>query len=263
MKRIQIISGSPRPKGNTYKMMQLIETRLHELGEYSIEWLFLKQASLKYCKGCLQCMKKGETHCPCKDDSDVIKERLLCADGIIFASPVYVHTVSALMKNFFDRFAWMCHRPRCVGKSALLVVTTELSGIDETLECMAFPVNTWGMTVAAKVGAVYRSFETNPAYRAHIEHRFRQAADRFHHQLQTLTMDYAMPKLAFFHLMKRKVTLHKDMLPYDYQFWKDNGWIDRRFYDDTNVPVLKNKIAETMVKIRAGSLWKKQAVQSE
>ncbi len=260
MKNILIVSGSPRPKGNTYKMMQLIENRMHELGDYTFEWLYLKNADLKYCKGCLQCMKKAESHCPCKDDAEIIKEKLLSADGIVFASPVYVHTVSALMKNFFDRFAWMCHRPRCVGKSALLLVTTELSGMDETLDYMAFPINTWGMTIADHVGAVYPSFKDNPVYHNRIENRFNQAADKFHHQLQTLTTDYSLPKLAFFHLMKFKVTLHKKMLPYDYQFWADNGWLDKSFYDDSHVPKLKSSIAKAMVKLRANSILKKAGV---
>ena len=46
-----------------------------------------------------------------KDDALMIREEMLNADGLIFVSPVYAHQVTALMKNFIDRFAYVLHRP--------------------------------------------------------------------------------------------------------------------------------------------------------
>lgn len=257
MKSILIISGSPRPKGNTYKIMQHIQAEMESLGTYTYEWVFLKKVNLGFCKGCLNCMKKGEEHCPCNDDALEIRDKLLAADGIVFLTPVYVHTVSALLKNLYDRFAWCCHRPRLLGKSALLLVTTELSGIDETLAYMAFPANAWGLTIADAVGVVYPTFQSNPQYRAQKEIRLQSAAQSFHTQLHAEKRDFSMPRLAFFHLMKKKVTLHKDVLPYDYQFWRDNSWLEKSFYDETGLPKLKNRIARTLVSFRAGTMLKK------
>jgi multimeric flavodoxin WrbA len=257
MKSILIISGSPRPKGNTYKIMQRIQAEMASLGTYTYEWLSLKKKNLGYCKGCLNCMKKSEDHCPCRDDALEIRDSLLAADGIVFLTPVYVHTVSALLKNMYDRFAWCCHRPRLLGKSALLLVTTELSGIDETLAYMAFPANVWGLTIADAVGVVYPSFQSNPQYSAQMEIRLQRAAQSFHTQLHSEKRDFSMPRLAFFHLMKKKVTLHKDVLPYDYQFWRDNGWLEKSFYDETGLPKLKNRIARTLVSFRASTMLKK------
>ncbi|WP_419662153.1 NADPH-dependent FMN reductase [Desulfosarcina variabilis str. Montpellier] len=98
MKNILVISGSPHPAGNTVKITQRVEEQMAEMGDVHFEYLVLKKLNLNYCQGCLVCMKKGEEKCPLKDDSILLRDKMLAADGIIFISPVYVHTVSALMK---------------------------------------------------------------------------------------------------------------------------------------------------------------------
>jgi multimeric flavodoxin WrbA len=35
----------------------------------------------------------------------------------VFASPIYVEDVNGAMKNFIDRMAYNCHRPRFFGRS--------------------------------------------------------------------------------------------------------------------------------------------------
>jgi multimeric flavodoxin WrbA len=44
--KILAVIGSPR-KGNTYKVVQLIEQKMKELGEIDFEYLFLKDIGLK------------------------------------------------------------------------------------------------------------------------------------------------------------------------------------------------------------------------
>jgi len=72
----------------------------------------LRDIHFEICKGCYGCVVRGEQKCPLKDDRDMIIEEMTNADGVIFASPTYSHMVSAIMKNFFDRFGFLAHRPR-------------------------------------------------------------------------------------------------------------------------------------------------------
>ena len=51
----------------------------------------------------------------------------------------------------------------------------------------------------------------------------------------------------FFNLMKNKVTLHKDFLPADYNYWKDNAWLNRSFYSENGIPRIKSMIAKFLV----------------
>ncbi len=90
--------------------------------EVEFEYLFLKDANLKPCIGCYNCMAKCEDKCPLKDDRVVIERKLVTADGFILSSPVYVSNVSWLMKIFIDRFAYMNHRSLFHRQKMLTVV---------------------------------------------------------------------------------------------------------------------------------------------
>jgi hypothetical protein len=107
MKVIAII-GSPR-KGNTYRAIRRIEENMKTTGDVEFEYLWLKDAGLANCKGCTVCFPKGEQRCPLKDGRAEIEQKMLAADGVIFASPNYVSNVSGLMKTFIDRFAYAGH----------------------------------------------------------------------------------------------------------------------------------------------------------
>jgi multimeric flavodoxin WrbA len=261
MKHILVVSGSPRPTGNTYKVTKLIEDRMKQSDEAEFDYLFLKKANLEYCRGCLLCMKKGEETCPCKDDAIMLRDKMLAADGIIFISPVYVHTVTALIKNFYDRFAYMCHQPHFRDKAAMMVVTTELSGGEETLEYMKFPAFTWGFRLSASLDVVYPSFVSEGDYREKVMRRIDEAAKAFHRDLTTPRGKPTFRELAFFNLLKTKIKLHKDMLPHDYRFWEERGWLNRRFYDEENIPGIKSRLARFLVKMRVRKMAKEYGLK--
>ena len=256
MKRILVISGSPRPNGNTYKITKLVEEQMTALGDVAFEYIFLGKLNLKYCRGCLLCMKKGEERCPCKDDSILLRDKMLAADGIIFISPVYVHTVSALTKNFYDRFAYMCHQPRFRDKAAMFIVTTELTGGKETLEYMQFPAFTWGFKMGPALDVVYPGFFNGGAYKERILTQISNAARDFHALLTATDRSLLFRELMFFNLMKTKVTVHREFLPEDYNYWKRQGWLDMEFYWEKSIPWLKGFMARTLVKLRVKKMLK-------
>ena len=90
--KVLAIIGSLR-KGNTLDVVQEVEKHMKELGEVEFEYLFLKDANLELCKGCFNCLTKGDEFCPIKDDRVEIEKRMLESDGVILASPVYVHNL--------------------------------------------------------------------------------------------------------------------------------------------------------------------------
>lgn len=123
--KILVIHGSPRPHGNTYRVVTHIEEAMKATdSEIEFEWVYLSRINLQPCKGCYRCLELGEAQCPIKDDREQLETKMHAADGVIFSSPVYVANVSALFKNFVDRFAYICHRPRFHHKKALVVTST-------------------------------------------------------------------------------------------------------------------------------------------
>jgi multimeric flavodoxin WrbA len=151
--KVLAVIGSPR-KGNTYQAVREIEKSLQELGEVDFDTLLLRDARLEPCRGCFLCLSQGKEHCPLKDDRDEILERMLAADGVILASPVYVMNVSGLIKNFIDRLAFICHRPCFFGRQAMVVSTTGSIGLRSVLKYLSGVCRTWMFSTVTTLGLV-------------------------------------------------------------------------------------------------------------
>lgn len=67
--------GSPR-KGNTYRAVKKIEESMQSMGNVEFEYLMLKDANLSQCRGCYMCIMEGEEHCPFKDESSVLEQKM-------------------------------------------------------------------------------------------------------------------------------------------------------------------------------------------
>lgn len=101
-----------------------VEERMKQLGGVEFEYLFLKDLDLKMCSGCFNCVSKGKELCPLKDDKAEIENKIMEADGIIFATPVYCENVSGYMKNFIDRFAHVFHRPQFFDQKVMVLANS-------------------------------------------------------------------------------------------------------------------------------------------
>jgi len=150
------IMGSPNKKGHTYQVTREVEAAMQALGEVEFTYLFLREVNLEPCRGCFQCVTKGEQRCPIKDDDrQAIVEQMAAADGVILASPNYVGNMSGLTKSFVDRLAYLCHRPAFFGKDALVISTSAGPyGLDKVLEYLTLPLSAWGFKTGHKVGVV-------------------------------------------------------------------------------------------------------------
>ena len=95
------------------------------------------------CTACDACSFNGV----CVNDDDVpsIIERMNEADGIVFASPVYIDNVSGQMKIFFDRLADAIHYQLIAGKYGCSVATTHTSGGEEVVAYQNHVLNYLGV----------------------------------------------------------------------------------------------------------------------
>ena len=108
MKKVLIIAGSPRKNGNSDLLAQQFAKGAQEVG-HDVEIIYLRELKINYCVGCLVCQKKSEgslnsVH-PCfqKDDANNLLPKMITADVIVFACPVYYYSVTGQMKTFIDR----------------------------------------------------------------------------------------------------------------------------------------------------------------
>lgn len=151
--KILVVIGSPKGKGNTYSVTKKVEEEIKNFNKnVEFEYLVLKDTNFQTCRGCYQCLKNGKQYCPIKDNRQQIENKMMDANGVIFATPVYVYNVSWVMKNFLDRFAYICHRPRFHGKHAMVIATTGAVGLNLVLQLLSFEIGTWGFSVTQKLG---------------------------------------------------------------------------------------------------------------
>lgn len=102
--RILAINGSPRGRsGNTERILQPFLEGAREAGAET-EVVYLKEKKINHCTGCFTCWTKTPGECIHRDDMPGLLEKYRRANVIVYATPLYVFTVSGLMKDFMDRF---------------------------------------------------------------------------------------------------------------------------------------------------------------
>jgi multimeric flavodoxin WrbA len=100
MPKIAAIYGSPRRKGNTATLLKNAVRGAREAGA-KVDEIIIRDLKLSPCLEIYACKETGE--CVMKDDFPKVRERMLSADGIILASPIFFYTVSAHTKILMDR----------------------------------------------------------------------------------------------------------------------------------------------------------------
>ena len=100
MKNVLIISTSPRKGGNSESLALEFAKGAEEAGN-KVETVFFREKNIGFCKGCLACTKTNR--CVIKDDAAELVEKMLAADVIAFATPIYYYEMSGQMKTLLDR----------------------------------------------------------------------------------------------------------------------------------------------------------------
>lgn len=100
MKKILVISSSPRLKSNSHALAEAFAKGAEEAG-HEVETVSLRGKDIRFCQGCLSCVKTGK--CPIKDDVPEIIKKMHDADVIAFATPIYYYEMCGQMKTLLDR----------------------------------------------------------------------------------------------------------------------------------------------------------------
>lgn len=101
-KKILIVKGSPRELGNSAFLADEVAEGAKAAGA-RVESYWLHNMDISPCDACDACHAEPYDGCVVSDDMQLIYPRLLDADAIVIASPVYWFTVSAQTKLFMDR----------------------------------------------------------------------------------------------------------------------------------------------------------------
>lgn len=104
--RYCILMGSPRKNGNTAALLHPFMEELHSLG-HETDLAYLYEKEISSCIACRVCQKDWTIFgCHFKDDVQDIFDRILQADAIVLASPMYSWYCTAPMKALLDRLVY-------------------------------------------------------------------------------------------------------------------------------------------------------------
>jgi multimeric flavodoxin WrbA len=99
-KNVLIISTSPRKNGNSETLADAFAKGAADAGN-TVEKVSLYDKTISFCKGCLVCQKTGR--CVIRDDADTVAQKMLTADVLVFATPIYYYEMCGQMKTMLDR----------------------------------------------------------------------------------------------------------------------------------------------------------------
>jgi multimeric flavodoxin WrbA len=102
--RILGIVGSPRAGGNTERLVAEALKASAEAGAQT-EIVRVSDKDIKPCDACMSCRKTGE--CKIKDDLESVFNKMVEADGLILASPVYFGSATPQIKALIDRAGYL------------------------------------------------------------------------------------------------------------------------------------------------------------
>ena len=102
LKKILVITGSPRKGGNTDALVERFAAGALAAG-HEVEIINLREKKIGYCVNCNYC-RDNKADCVFDDDARKIVQKALDCDVMVLATPVYFYNVTAQMKTMIDRF---------------------------------------------------------------------------------------------------------------------------------------------------------------
>jgi len=128
--QVLTLLASPRPEGNTATILGWIEAALAEAG-HTPERVDLTKLEIGGCRSCFACARSQDAPgCVLQDDAPGVFDRMIAADAIVFASPLYMWSYAAQLKLLLDRSVCLSrdhmtpnHRSFVQAKPAALLVS--------------------------------------------------------------------------------------------------------------------------------------------
>ena len=99
-KKVVVISASLRTNSNSAALAEQFAKGAKDAGN-EVEVISLKGKNIGFCIGCLACQSTGS--CVIKDDANEITQKVLNADVVAWATPIYYYEMSGQMKTLIDR----------------------------------------------------------------------------------------------------------------------------------------------------------------
>ncbi len=100
--KVLAFAGSPRRGGNSETLLDWVLGAMEQEGGVAIEKVALADADVNPCRGCNACEKLNR--CVQRDGMDVLHDKIIDADCLVLAAPIFCIGICAQAKALIDRF---------------------------------------------------------------------------------------------------------------------------------------------------------------
>ena len=117
--KILVITGSPRKNGNSNFLVDNFIKGAQEKGHKVVRF----DSAFKKVHPCIACNKCGMNgDCVFNDDFNFVRDNIVDADMVLFATPMYYFGISAQIKTVIDRFYAINGKIHVPKKAALFMI---------------------------------------------------------------------------------------------------------------------------------------------
>ena len=129
MKKVLILSGSPRKGGNSDILCDEFAKGAKKAG-HQVEKIQVAEKKIAPCTGCYFCRNNGG-RCALNDDMAEILQKIIDCDVLVLSSPVYFYSICAQLKAVIDRTV---ARWTEIANKELYYIATAAEADDDTLD---------------------------------------------------------------------------------------------------------------------------------
>ena len=263
------LNGSPHEGfGNTSQMLAMLGGGLAQEG-FDLEEICLSRHHIEYCVGCALCLEHGA--CWIRDDHKGLMKKLLEADAVILASPVYFRNVTGQMKTFLDRSLCYGHRPRGTWKPGLAVCVSAGWGETPVAQYLSQMLRVFGAFALGQL----TSIAVGPGGFLGKEALAARAADLARDLSRAVREGRRFPAsdldLDYWNFMGGLVRENREIMKADYEHWQKLGILEnfevylgqRRNPPFSDPEMRKAWLQELVARQKSRGATRPQAVPSE
>ncbi len=219
---MKILGICASPRGSKSTTLRLVESLLGGAREAGaeVELVDVCELEIKFCNACQACFKTGE--CVHKDDFQALYDKILAADGLVWGSPNYFHTVTAQMKTLIDRMADAVHCQLLSGKYCGSVASGG-SNCDQVTDYLDGLMVNFGAYVTGSVCAV---MSQGPAAMEEAEKKAFALGRSLAGDIQNKRdyMEQRKIQEGIREHFKALVKMNKDSWVHEYEHWNSLNW---------------------------------------
>lgn len=157
-KKIVVITGSTRKKGNSFAMTEAFIKAAEEKG-HTVKRFDAAMMNVNGCHACETCFKTGKA-CSFDDDFNVIAPAIQEADAIVFSMPVYWYTIPSQIKAVIDKLFSFYHAEVDLSGKEYAIITCCEEDDKSVMDGVRIPIERsaallkWKMVGAVMIPAV-------------------------------------------------------------------------------------------------------------